>query len=229
MPKIIVPWRDHAPPRSSGAEHCVTAVPPAAGTVFSLPSAKNAMVLLSGDQNGYAAPGVPSSGTSRSESSRRTNSPDCLPTLNETTMVLPSGDTTGGPSKRPGSAVADPLGIGTLELTEAGADVRGHSATATATTAATVAVAASAASAYSRGRLMSTATAVLFDSASSRNRLAHRRCRGGGDWHPFPDTAATRAGRAPASTLAAASNPVRAREPGRWFLNACPPKTARGR
>src|SRR5438034_6848710 len=116
MPKMIVPCGDHDPPRSSGAAHSVTGVPPDATTVFSFPSLKNAIVLLSGDQNGYAAPAVPSRTVSVPDSKRLTKRLDCLATPSDTTMAAPSGETTGGPSSRPGSAVAEPAGTLTVTL-----------------------------------------------------------------------------------------------------------------
>src|ERR1700693_3496534 len=50
--KTMVPSSPHAPPRSSGESHSVTAAPPCTEIFFNLPSAKNAIHWLSGEKNG---------------------------------------------------------------------------------------------------------------------------------------------------------------------------------
>ena len=57
--KTMTLSRLQLPPRPDGASQSACAGPPAIGTRFSLPSAKNAMCRLSGDQNGNVPPSVP--------------------------------------------------------------------------------------------------------------------------------------------------------------------------
>src|SRR5258708_6031557 len=61
----ITPSRFQAPPRPLGASHTPCDCPPAMSIFLSLPSAKNPIDLLSGDQNGYDAPCVPSNAVLR--------------------------------------------------------------------------------------------------------------------------------------------------------------------
>jgi hypothetical protein len=55
----ITPSRLQVPPLPDGASASTVAGPPAIWTVFSLPSAKNPIDRLSGDQNGKMPPSVP--------------------------------------------------------------------------------------------------------------------------------------------------------------------------
>src|SRR5687768_9069101 len=73
--KIIVPSGAQAPPRVSvlaSASDC--AGPPDASILRNLPPAKNPIALLSGDQNGKAAPFVPGSCLASTDVSGRTHS-----------------------------------------------------------------------------------------------------------------------------------------------------------
>lgn len=63
----------HVAPRPNGASHTGSDGPPAAATVLSLPSAKNPMRSLVGDQNGCATPSPPSIRRAIGESSERTH------------------------------------------------------------------------------------------------------------------------------------------------------------
>ena len=56
--KTIVPLRDHDAPRPLGASHTVSTPPPTRARLI-LPSAKNPIHRLSGDQNGREALSVP--------------------------------------------------------------------------------------------------------------------------------------------------------------------------
>src|SRR5688572_16171772 len=63
VPKRMTPSRFHAPPPPKPTpSHNSCGGPPVAGTTFSLPSAKNPIDRLSGDQNGVRAPAVPGNG-----------------------------------------------------------------------------------------------------------------------------------------------------------------------
>jgi hypothetical protein len=55
----MTPLALHVPPRAWGASHTITGGPPAMSTRFSLPSTKNAIERLSGDQKGNVAFSVP--------------------------------------------------------------------------------------------------------------------------------------------------------------------------
>ena len=81
------------PPRPAGASDSTTGGPPAIGTFFSLPAAKNPMNRLSGDQNGNVPPSVPGIGLCCQRGDR--SQPDLIrgwaPATN--TMCRPSGDT----------------------------------------------------------------------------------------------------------------------------------------
>ena len=55
----MTPSRFHVPPALRGASHSGCGGAPNRSTVFNLPSAKNPMKRLSGDQKGLAAPSVP--------------------------------------------------------------------------------------------------------------------------------------------------------------------------
>jgi hypothetical protein len=61
--------RFHVPFPRVIASQIVTAGPPAASILFSLPSAKNARKRLSGDQNGYIASFVPARACAEAPSS----------------------------------------------------------------------------------------------------------------------------------------------------------------
>ena len=57
--KRMSPCAFHVPPRGSGTSAIACGSPPDRLTFLSLPSAKNAIHWLSGDQNGWEAPSVP--------------------------------------------------------------------------------------------------------------------------------------------------------------------------
>src|SRR5438874_2499402 len=64
----MMPSAFHDPPRPPAAFANVCGAPPAISARFSFESAKNPTDVLSGDQNGYDAPSVPTSGCAVSES-----------------------------------------------------------------------------------------------------------------------------------------------------------------
>src|SRR5712691_13454804 len=68
----ITPSRFHVPPSPAGASQSVCDGPPDTSILLSLPCAKKAMDLLSGDQNGRTAPSVPVKGRASGASSERT-------------------------------------------------------------------------------------------------------------------------------------------------------------
>src|SRR5579863_1280352 len=71
----ITPWLFQVPPAPMPVSlHNVWLGPPAAGTIFSLPSAKKPIVRLSADQNGIRDPSVPDGHRSSGESMDRIQS-----------------------------------------------------------------------------------------------------------------------------------------------------------
>src|SRR5215475_9732530 len=76
--KTITPALLHAPPRGSSASPSICGGPASMLILFSLPWAKNPSDLLSGDQNGYAAPSVATSALGEDESIAWSQS-SCLP------------------------------------------------------------------------------------------------------------------------------------------------------
>src|SRR5262249_56331180 len=65
--KTMTPSRFHVPPLPDGASHSVCGGPPVTSILFSLPSAKNPRLRLSGAQNGISAPSVAGSLWARHE------------------------------------------------------------------------------------------------------------------------------------------------------------------
>ena len=60
--KMMLSSAPHDPPNASATSASTCTGPPATGIFFSLPSAKNPIQRLSGDQNGFWACSVPGSG-----------------------------------------------------------------------------------------------------------------------------------------------------------------------
>src|SRR5713101_7925891 len=91
-PKMIWPSLVHAPPQPRFASQITRGVPPARSTRCSLPGEKNAMDLLSGDQNGYAAPSVPGINRATVPSSGLSQSAVTPFAVATNAVVRPSGD-----------------------------------------------------------------------------------------------------------------------------------------
>src|SRR5438876_10465739 len=99
--KTITPSGLQLPPCPRGASASVSAGPPEASIVLSLPLAKNPMYLLSGDQNGNLGFSVPASGCAAREFNGRVHS-----------CILPSADRAPNTRRRPSGEIA-----GTFTLT----------------------------------------------------------------------------------------------------------------
>ena len=84
-----------SPPCGCRASVIVSGSPPSAGIFFSLPSAKNAIIRLSGDQNGVSVAVVFIKGRPSSESSGLTQSRFRPSTPVPNTISRPSGDSRG--------------------------------------------------------------------------------------------------------------------------------------
>ena len=91
----ISPFLLQVPPRPAPASQRVNAGPPARSIFFSLPSAKNAMERLSGDQKGSTAPSVPVSARAESESRSRTQSWSLPSSVATKARRRPSGEIAG--------------------------------------------------------------------------------------------------------------------------------------
>src|SRR5262245_38488435 len=91
-------------PSLPGRLHTTCVGPPAAEIFLSFPSAKNAMFLLSGDQNGLLASSVPGSGWAVEEPSGRVQSCVFPSTVAINTILLPSGE-----RKFPSAPIIRPL------------------------------------------------------------------------------------------------------------------------
>ena len=87
----MTPSRLHVPPRPIGASAKVCAAPPAISSRLSLPSAKNPIERLSGDQKGYAPPSVPASGRTEPASSERSHKRGWPSELGGEHKLLPVG------------------------------------------------------------------------------------------------------------------------------------------
>src|SRR5207249_2946066 len=82
----------HVPPNTRGTSHTTNVVPLATSIRNSLPLAKKAMVLPSGDQNGDAASSLPRSRRGFVSSRDRSQRAYLPSTVAPNTAVLPSGD-----------------------------------------------------------------------------------------------------------------------------------------
>src|SRR5258708_1250894 len=106
----------HDPPRGLGESARTVTRPPAAGTFFRCPSAKNPRKLPSADQKGKEAPSVPSS-------FRGVRSPRVCPQIEsrsfwlraQKAIAIPSAVITGGPEKSPVKSKPAPGGGGRYE------------------------------------------------------------------------------------------------------------------
>ena len=99
--KTMTPSRFQAPPRPAEASQRTWGGPPEASILFSLTSAKKPSDRLSADQKGYVTPSVAARGWAATSSRARAHNrflPSWLLATNA--MRRPSGERTGGPSKK---------------------------------------------------------------------------------------------------------------------------------